>query len=146
MRDLGPARAGDDEGPAGTRSQAVLRVSLHNTVPPGEPQYVAGPEGDSGLAEGEYGGIVAVTLPGAVSQAAAEGYETYAAAGPDGPTYVVAPAVRLARGASITLEFRFTLPRTLRGLRVEPSARVPAVRWRFGDDRWPDAEPHDVAW
>jgi hypothetical protein len=132
--------------PSGNVREAVLRVALRNTVPPGEPQYVAGPEGDSGLAEGEYGGIVAVTLPGTVSQAGAEGYTTYAAIGRDGPSYVVAPAVRLARGASITLEFRFTVPRQLRALRVEPSARVPAVRWRFGGDRWTDAAYHDVAW
>jgi hypothetical protein len=119
---------------------------LRNTVPPGEPQYVAGPEGDSGLAEGEYGGIVAVTLPGTVSRAEADGYTTYAAIGSDGPSYVVAPAVRVARGASITLEFRFTLPPALRSLRIAPSARVPAVRWRFRGDRWTDAASHDVAW
>ena len=142
----GPLRPAGPRGQQGAGREAVLRVALRNTVPPGEPQYVAGPEGDSGLAEGEYGGIVAVTLPGTVSQAEADGYTTYAAIGSDGPSYVVAPAVRVARGASITLEFRFTLPPELRSLRIAPSARVPAVRWRFRGDRWTDAANHDVAW
>ena len=140
----GPTGAASDK--RGPGREAVLRVALHNTVPPGEPQYVTGPEGDSGLAEGEYGGIVAVTLPGPVSHAGVQGYDTFAAVGRDGPSYVVAPAVRLARGASVTLEFRFTLPPQLRALRVEPSARVPAVLWRFRGDRWTDAETHNVAW
>jgi len=133
-------------GRAGPGSAAVLRVALRNTVPPGEPQYVAGPEGDSGLVEGEYGGIVAVTLPWPASKVGVQGYETYAAVGRDGPSYVVGPAVRLVRGASMTLEFRFTLPPGVRALRVEPSARVPAVPWRFRGDRWTDAEAHDVVW
>ena len=144
VRAPGPAGPGGDQ--RGRGREAVLRVALRNTVPPGEPQYVAGPEGDSGLVEGEYGGIVAVTLPGTVSQAGVGGYSTYAAIGSDGPSYVVAPAVRVARGASITLEFRFTLPGTLRALRVEPSARIPAVQWHFRGDRWTDAAIHDVAW
>jgi hypothetical protein len=144
VRAPGPARPGRPQ--LGPGREAVLRVALRNTVPPGEPQYVAGPEGDSGLAEGEYGGIVAVTLPGTVSQVGVGGYASYAAIGSDGPTSVVAPAVRVARGASVTLEFRFTVPLTLRALRVEPSARMPAVRWRFRGDRWLDTAIHDVAW
>ena len=108
--DVAPAGATGAGDTQGSGREAVLRVVLHNTVPRGEPQYVAGPEGDSGLVEGEYGGIVAVTLPGPVSQAGVQGYDTYAAVGRDGPSYVVAPAVRLARGASVTLELRFTLP------------------------------------
>ena len=124
----------------------TLQVALRNTVPPGEPQYVAGPEGDSGLVEGEYGGIVAVTLPWPASKVGVQGYETYAAVGRDGPSYVVGPAVRLVRGASMTLEFRFTLPPGVRALRVEPSAQVLAVPWRFRGDRWTDAEAHDVVW
>jgi hypothetical protein len=81
-----------------------------------------------------------------VSQAGVQGYDTYAAVGRDGPSYVIAPAVRLARGESITLEFRFTVPDQLRTLRVEPSARVPAVPWGFRGERWTDAESHDIAW
>ena len=61
-------------------------------------------------------------------------------------SYVVGPAVRLVRGASMTLEFRFTLPPGVRALRVEPSARVPAVPWRFRGDHWTDGEAHNVAW
>ena len=129
-----------------SESEVVLRVALRNPVPVGEPRYVVGPEGDSGLAEGEYGGIVAVTLPGAVSDLRVVGYATYAAFGPDGPSYVVAPAVRLVRGATKTLEFRFTLPRGLRSLRIEPSARVPAVDWRFRAEQWSDAESHLLEW
>jgi hypothetical protein len=125
---------------------AVLRVHLRNPVPTGEPRYVAGPEGDSGLAEGEYGGIVAVTLPGGVTDLSVSGYSAYAAIGPDGPTYVVAPAVRLVRGARRTLEFRFTLPPGLRDVRIEPSARVPAVAWRSGGESWTDVESHIVRW
>jgi hypothetical protein len=135
-----------DVRPVGADREVVVRVTLQNNVPVGEPQYVAGPEGDSGLVEGEYGGIVAVTMPGPVSKAEAVGQAAYAAIGRDGPTFVVAPAVRLVRGASTTLEFRFTVPGALDGLRIEPSARVPAVPWRFRGEAWTDAEAHNVAW
>jgi hypothetical protein len=58
----------------------------------------------------------------------------------------VAPAVRVARGASVTLEFRFRVPADVTGLWVLPSARVPPVRWRFGGERWTDREVHNAEW
>jgi hypothetical protein len=130
----------------GEAREVVLRVALRNTVPRGEPDYITVGPSDNGLAEGEYGGIVAVTLPGAVAEARTDGYETYAAAGRDGPTNVVAPAVRLARGASATLVFRFTVPTALGSLRIEPSARVPATRWRYRDQQWTDREARNAEW
>jgi hypothetical protein len=50
------------------------------------------------------------------------------------------------RGASTTLRFEFTVPAALGGLRIEPSARVPATSWRSPEERWTDREVHDVEW
>jgi hypothetical protein len=59
---------------------------------------------------------------------------------------VVAPAVRLVRGASTTVVLRFTVPAGLGGLRIEPSGRIPAIPWQYRDDRWTDEAGHDVEW
>jgi hypothetical protein len=34
---------------------------------------------------------------------------------------------------------RFSLPDVIDALRIEPSARVPAIRWRYESSRWEDS-------
>jgi hypothetical protein len=68
------------------------------------------------------------------------------AAGPDGPTRVVATYVGLTRGQEKTLTVEFTLPPDVRSVVVEPSARVPGERWQAGTDQWVDAGAHVVRW
>jgi hypothetical protein len=116
-----------DRTAAGT--DVSLSVTLRNTVPAGEPPYVAGEDPASGVPSGSYLGILTVNLPGAATGGRIDGVTSLAVAGPDGPTRVVGHQLRVDPGQARTLVVRFTLPPGATGLRVEPSARVPAIAW-----------------
>lgn len=121
---------------AGT--DVALHLSLHNTAPTGEPPYISGYAPELHLPDGTYSGILAVNVPGASTHVSIDGTDTYAAAGPEGPTDVVAVPVVLARDSSQTVVVRFTLPPGIRRLRVVPSARVPRVSWTVGSANFLD--------
>lgn len=135
-----------DLRPVEAVTQGVLTLTLRNHTPVGEPPYVAGPHPDSGAGEGEYVGLVAVSLPADARGAHFEGHDPLAVAGADGPTRVVAVPTQVARGEERTLVLRFELPYTGGSLRVEPTARVPGVGWSSGDDHWQDGGRHDLRW
>ena len=123
--------------------EVVLRVTLRNVAPKGEPTYISGPHPLSKLKEGEYGGILTVTLPGTSRNARIEGIERLAIAGTDGRNAVVGTQVALRRGASTSFTVRFELPGDP-SVQVVPSGRIPPINWRSGDDRWDDTSGHRV--
>jgi hypothetical protein len=120
----------------------TVRIRLRNTTPRGEPPYVAGPHPLSRAKRGEYLGIVAVTLPLSSVEARIDGVKRLAVAGVDGRSLLVSTTVSLERGESRTLVVRFR--RARRPLRILPSARIPAVRWRFGNETWIDESSRDL--
>jgi len=128
------------------RTEGVLRLRLRNDVPLGEPTYVAGPNPDSGGGEGEYLGIVAVTLPGFARNGRIDGVPSLTVAGADGPNRVVGAAVSIPRGVERSLVLRFEVPDGRRELRVEPSARLPAIAWSSSGMRWGDDRSRAVRW
>lgn len=130
--------------PAG--SEASLRLVLHNAVPEGEPPYVTGPLPGTDFRPGEYIGIVTVNLPARALNGRIEGVEHLALVGADGPTRVVGTQVRIQPGERRELTVRFRLPSYLEAVRVEPSARVPAIMWSAGPKRWADGAPYTVRW
>lgn len=131
--------------PSGDDEQAVLTLTLTNKAPENANVYVAGPYPGSGVGAGDYTGFVSVNIPGFASGASVDGFDTFLAAGPDGPTQVVAVPVTLARGASTRVVVRFVLPPS-GTLRVEPPARVPTVRWRAPGQSWADGAGRTVRW
>ena len=130
--------------PGGRRVE--VRVRLRNTTPPGEPPYVAGPHPQSGVGAGVYLGIVAVNVPGLAVDVGLDGSPPLVTAGADGPSSVVATPVTLAPGESRSYVVRFRLPGPRAVLRVEPSARIPAMEWRFRTARWRDREARVLSW
>ena len=130
----------------GRDSELTLTMQLHNATPPGEPFYVSGPTPGSGVGEGVYLGIVAVSLPAAAQNGRIEGVEQLAVAGRDGPTQVVGVQLQIARDERRTVVVRFRLPGRRGSITVEPSARAPAVRWSGGGSRWSDGSPQVVTW
>ncbi|HEX2118194.1 MAG TPA: hypothetical protein VHF91_03355, partial [Acidimicrobiales bacterium] len=130
----------------GAVTRGVLTLTLRNQTPLGEPPYVAGPHPEIGAAEGEYVGLVAVSLPAGARDARFQGHDALAAAGADGPTRVVAVPAQVARGEEVILIVRFELPYTGGSLRIEPTARVPGVAWSSGDDHWEDGGRHELRW
>lgn len=119
---------------------ATLEVLLQNVTPDGEPGYVAGPHPDSGFGAGDYSGVLSVNLPAEATAITVEGRETFAAFGPDGPTRVVAVPTVVRKGAAQSFTVRFRLPPGHGPLRVEPSARVPPVRWTGPAGSWESGE------
>ena len=103
---------------------------LRNDAPTGLPAYVAGPFGRAeGSAEGRYQGLLAVNLPARALDARFAGVDQLVAAGPDGPTRVVATYVELDRGAQTSLTLQFSLPPGAADFEIEPTARLPEVAW-----------------
>jgi hypothetical protein len=131
---------------AGDASLVTLRVTVHNTVPTGEPRYVAGDNENTGAGEGGYLGIFSVNVPGAARNVRIEGVDQLAVAGPDGPTQVVGFQLVVPRDETRTIVVRFQLPGPAGTLRVEPSARVPGLEWTTAGERWTDSAPKLVRW
>jgi hypothetical protein len=130
---------------AGGRDVAV-RVRLRNTTPPGEPAYVAGPHPDSGVGAGVYLGLLAVDVPGPATDLRVDGDLPVLAAGPDGASAMIATPVLLAPGEVRSYVVRFHLAGDSARLRIEPSARIPAVTWRSGPLTWRDDEARVLSW
>jgi hypothetical protein len=128
---------------AGSRRSVAMTVRLHNRTPGGgEPAYILG-IGEAGIAPGVYKGILSISLPTSAHGGRFDGVTELAAFGPDGPSNVVAVAFELARGADRSFVLRFTVPNG--PLRVEPSARLPAVPWLAGSRHWDDASAFTLA-
>jgi hypothetical protein len=119
----------------------TLRIRLRNRTPAGEPPYVAGAHVGSGGKDGDYVGIVSVTMPGVARDFRIDGVTGYAVLGPDGPTNVMAIGVTVPQGQEQTVVAHLSVPRPTRGkvvLSVPSSARLPALSWRRGDHKWRD--------
>ena len=86
--------------PRGTAPSATLTVHLHNTTPPGQSQFIAGPYPGLGTVYGEYLGLLAVNLPGYASVPRIDGNPTLDALGAEGPTWVIATPVDVKAGRS----------------------------------------------
>lgn len=128
---------------------ATIEVTLDNDTPEGESRYIAGPHPDVAAEPGEYVGIVALNVPGFAFGVTADAEPSAgppASAGRDGPTNVLAMPVRVKRGTTATVTFRFRLAETHGQLTVEPSGRVPAVEWTSPAGTWRDEERHRLAW
>lgn len=131
-------------GPEG--SDVTVEVVLRNRTPPGQPAYVAGPHPLAEVEQGDYLGIVSVSVPGSAFDIVMEGSPPVVAAGPDGPTRVIATSVLVPAGTDRRVMVRFRLPATERSLQVEPSARIPAQEWRMGTTVWQAETPRRIEW
>ena len=141
--------------PSQGATDVTLTLHLHNTVPPGQSSYIAGPAvpidlGTPPTSQGPYGqyfGMASVNLPGSSSGVSVDGFSPaqIATAGPAGPTNLVAVRVKLQAGQSQDVTIHFRVPGEHGQLRVIPSARVPAVSWS-GQDNFTDSAAHTVSW
>ncbi len=132
--------------PVQDETEVTLTLSFRNTVPTGEPLYVAGPHPQSGVGEGVYQGILTLSLPGTAHDGSFDGVDHLAVEGDDGPSRVIGFQFELSRGDSRTVVARFRLPGHKGTLRVEPSARVPATSWRSGSKTWADSTAKVLTW
>ncbi|MDP8988344.1 MAG: DUF4012 domain-containing protein, partial [Actinomycetota bacterium] len=129
---------------AGT--DVAVEVHLANRTPVGEPWYVAGPAPGSGLAPGDYLGMVSANVPATAADLRIDGEPVLMARGPDGPTQVIAAPVLVPAGSARTVVIRFRLPPEVGSVDVEPSARIPPIEWSAGDTEWRGDVARTVAW
>ena len=101
----------------GTRTLGTLTVHVHNTTPPGQSQFIAGPYPGLGTVYGEYLGLLAVNLPGYASEPHIDGNPPLDALGAEGPTWVIATPVDVKAGQAQQVVVRFTLPQGTGGQR-----------------------------
>lgn len=132
--------------PVSGGTDVALEVRLSNRTPEGEPPYVAGPAPGSGLAAGDYLGIVSANVPRGAANLRIDGDPVLVARGPDGPTEVIAAPVLLPRGSSQTMVIRFRLAAGVESMRVEPSARIPPVAWTVPGGEWEGDAARVVTW
>ena len=127
--------------------QVHLELRLRNSAPVGLAGYVAGPNPGSGVGEGVYQGILAVSVPGVASLPSIQAIAPTLAAGRDGPTKVVARGYfTVARGEALDVGVDFALPAGLNDLQIQPSARIPPITWHFGQRTFRDTAPERVQW
>ncbi len=136
---VGTSRAGAD-------TAVTLTVTVHNTTPPGQSQFIAGPPPGSDLPYGAYSGLVAANVPGSAMHVTMSGVPTLAVDGPDGPTRAVAALVTIPAGATSTVAVHFVLPGHQGTMQLVPSARVPPEEWQVGPRTVSDAAPADITW
>lgn len=120
--------------------RVTVQLDLYNGAPRTLPYYVEGPHPNTGLSQGDYLGLVTLTVPAGAGDVSVTGGDLVVS-GDDGPSRVLAVEVLLPLGATQQLRFEFDLPAGWETMTVLPSARVPPVTWRSGVNQWTDAEP-----
>ncbi|MEO6318941.1 MAG: DUF4012 domain-containing protein [Acidimicrobiales bacterium] len=115
-----------------------VALCIRNGIPDGEPPTVTNDRPAIGLSSGDYRAILTASLPAAARSVRFEGIETLNVAGADGPSQVIGYQLQLPRGTATEVVLRFELPATWSSLVVEPSARVPAIRWSDERGQWRD--------
>ena len=126
-------------------TSATLTVKLSNNTPPGQVQYIAGPNPDLDTHYGEYVGIVNVNLPADARDLSLGPGEPVAVNGLEGPTLLVGVNVDLLPGASRQVTFHFALP-AHGTMTIMPSARIPPETWKFNTMTFDDAVPRSISW
>jgi Protein of unknown function (DUF4012) len=129
----------------GSHTDGTLTVRLHNSTPPGQSQFIAGPYPGLGTVYGEYRGVLAVNVPGYASVPHIDGSPILDALGAEGPTWVIATPVDVKAGQSQQVVVHFTVPQTTGQLRVVPTARLTPVTWHYRGSPSTDAGPFTLS-
>lgn len=124
----------------------TVDLVVRNVAPDDAPDVVLGPFEGSGLGRGEYAGVVTAHVPGDAESVGLDGGDRGLVRSSDGASDLVGSSVRLAPGAERELRLQVVLPEDRRMLVVEPSARVPAIRWTADDLEWEDDTPQILRW
>lgn len=131
-----------DAGLESRRTEAGVDVSItvciENRTPEDEPPTVTNDRPDIGLTAGQYRGILVASVPREARSVRIAGSPPLNVAGSDGPSRVIGFQLDLARGASREVVVELTLPLTWASVLIEPSARIPAIRWSDATGTWRD--------
>jgi len=131
--------------PAGGDTRVTVTAHLRNDTPAGLPPYVAGGNVADAPA-GYYTGALALDLPAYAGDASVRGGDGIAASGRDGASKVLAATISVPPGGSVTVVWTFSIRGHTGTLQIDPSARVPSVRWSSPTGTFTDATAHTVRW
>lgn len=132
---------------ADTAGTAVtISLSLTNTTPDDLPSYIVGPFPGNTLPAGAYGGVITANVPKTATDLKMDGGDGLVVVGPDGLSQVVGQNISLESGKERTIKVTFHLPKKEKMLRIEPAARVPAIKWKIGDEVFDSEAPRWVTW
>jgi hypothetical protein len=128
-------------------SEVTVSIHIENQTPTeGLNTFVEGPYPFTDFTAGEYSGILSVNIPGASRAISLDGGTKTVAAGPDGPTRVIATETRLLRGEKKDYLLKFTVPSGFEHVTIEPSARYPSVTWTADGETWQDNSARQIRW
>jgi hypothetical protein len=138
----------------GATTDVTVRLHMANNTPPGQSDedLGIGAGGDldlypgQHLSPGDYLALVSVDLPAGAQNVTMDGVASPTVDSIAGPSFVIASQFIVPRGGTQDVAVHFTLPGGRGALRVEPSARYPAMTWRAGDQSWSDDSGHLVSW
>jgi hypothetical protein len=135
-----------DHAPSSGGSAVTVRIHVANQTPTtGLNEFVEGPYSSEFVA-GEYSGILSVNIPGVSRGINLVGGSKIVAAGPDGPTRVIATQMQVMRGASADFTLTFTVPPGYEHVTIEPSSRYPTVTWTADGKTWQDNSARTIRW
>lgn len=128
-----------------TGDERTVRVGvfLENRAGADFPAYVLGPAQALGNEPGTYTGILTVSVPAAARDVAISAGDIVAL-GPDGASQVIAALVDVQPGGRVQRDITFTLPAGESRLTIEPSSRVPGIKWQVFGRLWIDRQPVTV--
>ncbi len=132
--------------PTGASTAVTMHVTLRNTTPPGQSQFIAGPYPGVAATYGEYVGLVAVNVPARATDRGISGGLAEVIDAAEGPTWLLVSSVAVLPGRSVSLDVRFVLPGHHGTMHVVPSARVPAEHWHVPGRSFTDSRPQAVSW
>jgi hypothetical protein len=125
----------------------TMRFSIANSVPPGEPAYVAGQADPRRVNKpGVYVGIASINVPANATRVRLTGGDYDLVSGPDGNTQVVSQWLHIDPGAARRLTLSFHLPPGPRALAIVPSGRQPAILWHLRNAAWRDTRTQLITW
>ncbi len=132
--------------PATAGSTVTVHIHIANQTPTtGLNEFVEGPY-SSDFVAGEYSGILSVNIPGVSRAIHLDGGSKIVAAGPDGPTRVIATQMQLFRGEQKDYTLSFQVPTGYEHVTIEPSSRYPTVTWTADGQTWQDNSARTIRW
>ena len=140
--------SGSGSSGSGASSDGLRHVAIDftmtNTTPDGLPSYMTGGDPRTGVGPGDYTGYLSLNIPSGAGNPVIEGADLLAFP-IDGDTRVMIAKVTISRGQSLNLSVGFDLPTGWDAIDVQPSARIPASKWSFGNQEWTDAGPERIS-
>ena len=129
---------------SGDELRLALTVEVTNNAPVDDLPYVIGFDPPESLGPAGYSGFVTVSLPAGARDVVAPA-ATAVASGPDGPTTHVGLDLAVEAGATVETRLEFVLDASRSTVRIEPDARIPAMRWTMpSGESWDDSIGHTV--